>query len=192
MTIAILLIATYSEAQVTGVFTDSRDGKTYKTVIIGTQTWMAQNLAYNTGSDCWAPENNANHVSTHGYLYTWEKAIKICPSGWHLPCDAEWTTLANYLGGWQFAGRKLKEAGTTHWGPQNLEATNESGFTAIGSGKRDFKGMFYDAMSYGNWWSATQGGFGAHYWILYYQSSTFNTGDLSKLMGISVRCIMVK
>ena len=83
--IAILNIAISSTGQVNGTFKDPRDGKIYKTVLIGTQTWMAKNLAWKTESGCFAYDNNESNVKTYGYLYNWETATKACPSGWHLP-----------------------------------------------------------------------------------------------------------
>ena len=77
------------------IFTDSRDKHVYKWVKIGTQTWMAENLAYKADRGCWAYNNKKSNVKTYGYLYNWETAKKVCPSGWHLPTDTEWTTMIN-------------------------------------------------------------------------------------------------
>ena len=128
-TFAILLLTTSAFAQLKGVFTDARDGKVYKTITIGTQTWMAENLAYlpsvshsftssfdfpvyyvygYDGNSVSAAKASANYI-TYGVLYNWEAAKIACPSGWHLPTDAEWTILENYLG--TTAGDKLKETG---------------------------------------------------------------------------------
>jgi uncharacterized protein (TIGR02145 family) len=97
ITFIILIISMNTAAQVTGNFTDPRDGKTYKTVEIGTQTWMAENLAYKVEKGCWAYDNNQSNVKTYGYLYDWKIAKEVCPSGWHLPSDSEWTILSDYL-----------------------------------------------------------------------------------------------
>jgi uncharacterized protein (TIGR02145 family) len=114
LTVLILNIAMCSMAQVAGTFKDSRDGKTYKTVKIGTQTWMANNLAFKASSGCCAYDNNKSNAAIYGYLYSWETAKNVCPTGWHLPSMAEWTTLIDYEGG-ETAGNKLKEAGSKHW-----------------------------------------------------------------------------
>jgi len=97
ITIAILIIAMSSAAQSTGTFTDSRDGKTYRTVKIGTQTWMAENLAYNAESGCYAYNNDTSNVKIYGYLYEWQAVKNVCPSGWHMPSSDEISTLINAL-----------------------------------------------------------------------------------------------
>ncbi|MCX6239245.1 MAG: hypothetical protein NTY07_17080 [Bacteroidia bacterium] len=109
MTIAILIIAISSAAQKTSTFTDTRDGKTYKTVKIGTQTWMAENLAYKAESECWAYNNDTSNVKTYGYLYEWGVAKNVCPSGWHLPSSDDTSTLTGTL---KNSGKDLFEAFT--------------------------------------------------------------------------------
>jgi uncharacterized protein (TIGR02145 family) len=154
MTVFILNITLSSIAQVTGTFKDTRDGKTYKTVKEGTQTWMASNLAFKAGSGCWAYDNNNASAISYGYLYTWETAKKVCPAGWHLPSMAEWTTLTDFAGGEKTAGNKLKEAGSKHWASPNEGATNASGFTALPGGGRQEDGQFTNIKTYGNWWTS--------------------------------------
>ncbi len=125
------------EENKTGTFTDSRDNHVYKWVKIGNQTWMAENLAYKPNSGkYWAYDNNQNNVRTYGYLYDWETAKTIAPTGWHLPSQTEWETLVNSLGGKNKAYTKLLESGTQHWGTPN-NATNESGFTVLPGGYFD-------------------------------------------------------
>lgn len=128
-----------------GSFTDSRDGKTYKTVCIGSQVWMAENLNYNaSGSKCY--QNDTNNCNTYGKLYNWNTAMDgsgssssnpsgvrgICPQGWHLPSSSEWNELIAFLGGTHVAGGKMKA--TNLWLSPNTGATNSSGFTALPSG----------------------------------------------------------
>jgi uncharacterized protein (TIGR02145 family) len=152
------------------------DNNVYKTKQIGTQVWMAENLKatkYNDGTAiplvtdntdwtnlstpgfCWY--NNADtNKDTYGALYNWYTVNtgKLCPTGWHMPSDAEWTTLTTWLGGESISGGKLKETGTSHWLSPNTGATNTSGFTAIPGGYRG--GAFGDIDSYGTWWSSTE------------------------------------
>jgi uncharacterized protein (TIGR02145 family) len=179
-------------AQKTGTFTDSRDGKVYKTVQIGNQVWMAENLAYKPSSgNYWAYDNNSANVAVYGYLYNWETAQRVCPVGWHLPNDsAEWTQLIDYLGGIDVAGGKLKETGTTHWKNPNVRANNESGFSALPGGDRNNDGVFVNVGIACIWWSATE--IDADYaWaqtILYLYGSVNRLGS-HKPCGYSVRCV---
>jgi uncharacterized protein (TIGR02145 family) len=192
MTIAILIIALSSVAQETGTFTDSRDGKVYKTVKIGTQTWFAENLAYKVSKGCWAYNNDTSNVKTYGYLYNWKAAITACPTGWHLPSDAEWTTLIIYLGGENVAGDKLKEIGTTHWEKPNTGATNESGFTALPGGYR-YPNLPVENLGYsGYWWSSTEkvNSYGSYWFrVVSYKGSMIYRYDRGEMSAYSVRCI---
>jgi uncharacterized protein (TIGR02145 family) len=114
----------------------------------------------------------------------------VCPTGWHLPSDAEWTELTDYLGGESVAGGKLKETGTTHWASPNFGATNETGFTALPGGNRNKDGTFSNIGNYGYWWSATEGS-AASAW---YRYVGFDYSDVSRFyyykeVGFSVRCL---
>ena len=183
------------EGNETGTFTDSRDGKTYNTVKIGNQWWMSENLAYQPSTgNYWAHDDNVSYVSTYGYLYDWETACVNCPDGWHLPSDAEWTILTDYLGGESVAGGKMKETGTTHWSSPNTEATNSSGFTALSSGGwvPDIFGIyFFDDLGYdGNFWTATEDdSFYAWSRILCYDDANVYQCNYEKECGFSVRCV---
>jgi len=177
-----------SEELKEGSFTDSRDGHIYKTIKIGNQTWMAENLAYKASDGCWTYDNNENNVAKYGYLYNWETAKKICPAGWHLPSDDEWNILINFLGGDDKAGGKLKS--TNGWTSPNTRATNESGFTALPGGYRYPDGTFYYVGNYGSWWSSTA--YDASYaWYrgLYYGNATVGRSIYGKADGFSVRCV---
>lgn len=157
------------------------DGNTYKTILIGTQTWMAENLKttrYNDGTTipcvtdqelwnsqttpayCWYENDETNNKSTYGALYNWlvvdvnrNGGKNVCPTDWHVPSDSEWSTLTTYLGGELVAGTKLKEIGTIHWLSPNDDATNESGFTALPAGGRATD--FYNIKIWSYFWSAT-------------------------------------
>ena len=287
---------------VTGYYTDSRDGHTYRTVKLGTQTWMAENLAYGNPSkpkeecnnyvvslkrehddgstitytfdaycdgykgrhnvwyhygnrsghnwiEIYGVEKEISHMSVtdgvfqngslfygsvrlsktfnssdasslalkyyldhqpqakpstpeictynndldngkiYGYLYTWEEAKKSCPSGWHLPTDAEWTTLITYLGG-ESAGGKLKEVGSTHWNSPNTGAINVTGFTALLGGYRNSFGEFESIGYYAYWWSATEYVVTLSYYSTsIYLSSYYTMARFSKESDLSVRCV---
>ncbi len=155
-------------------FIDSRDNNVYKTVKIGNQIWMAENLKYlpsvvehtttsNTQSYYYVYDYDGTDVdeakatpnyNTYGVMYNWTSAMSACPAGWHLPSDAEWTQLTDYLG--ENAGGKLKEAGTEHWDSPNEGATNESGFTALPGGYLANNGYFTNVKIHGGWWTSTQ------------------------------------
>lgn len=167
---------------------DSRDGKTYKIVRIGTQTWMAENLNYNT-SDSWCYDNSSSNCDKYGRLYTWQAARSACPPGWHLPSDAEWTQLVNYLGGEDVAGGKLKS--TSLWNSPNTGATNSSGFSAFPGGYRTTNGTFRQIGNYGYWWTSAEYSSNAWYRSMYYDYGEVGR-DYSyypQSYGFSVRCV---
>lgn len=180
----------YKQENINNTFTDSRDGHVYKIVTIGKQTWMAENLAYKASSGCWAYNNEQNNVATYGYLYNWETAKKVCPVGWHLPSDVEWTTLTDYLGGASVAGGKLKEIGATHWNNTKTQATNETYFTALPGGYRYNDGIFSNIGSHGNWWSATEDSTTNAYYqhMDCYDSNVYRSHGVGSY-GFSVRCV---
>ena len=173
-----------------GTFTDSRNNKTYKMVKIGAQTWMAKNLAYKVSSGCWAYDDDQRYATIFGYLYDWNTAKHICPSGWHLPSDEEWTILTTYLGGESVAGCRLKETGTTYWHSPNIGATNESGFAAVAAGTRSGNGKSNDIGNFGNFWSSTEGNYFCA-WGRYLDKSDGSVfrSNLDKSNGFSVRCV---
>ena len=159
------------------------EGNSYKTVYIGTQQWMGENLKTSKYSDgttipnitdnkqwaqlttgAWSYYNNdaANNVK-YGKLYNWYAVSpttngnkNVCPTGWHVPTDAEWTVLTDYLGGESVAGGKLKEVGTTNWNSSNTDATNTSLFTGLPGGYRYYDGSCGSIGISGFWWSSTE------------------------------------
>ena len=155
------------------------------------------------GTDIAAAKATANYT-TYGVLYNWTAAMAgatssasnpsdrqgVCPSGWHLPSDAEWTTLTSYLGGESVAGGKLKEAGTAHWTSPNTGATNESGFTALPGGYRYHNGTFILIGNYGYWSSSTEDNVD-YAWPrnLRYSGGYVSRVANSKGDGLSVRCV---
>jgi len=185
MTIAVFTIAFSSVAQEKGSFTDSRDGKIYKTVKIGSQIWMAENLAYKVRKGCWAYNDDENNVLIYGYLYDWETAKKICPAGWHLPTDVEWETLTTFLGGDSVAGGNLKS--NLNWESPNTSATNSSGFSALPGGSRSYEEVFDYVGNYGNWWSSKNGN--VCFMHMSFDDSTVSSSRGNESNGFSVRCI---
>jgi uncharacterized protein (TIGR02145 family) len=169
--------------------TDTRDGQVYPTVQIGSQCWLQKNLNYSTGNS-WCYDNNSSNCNTYGRLYDWQTALGACPSGWHLPSDADWTALIDFLGGEYIAGGKMKEAGTAHWSSPNTGATNSSGFTALPGGFRSDNGNFYNLTSTATFWSSTVSSSTA-VWTrnLYYNQVGVYRDEYLKTNGFSVRCV---
>jgi uncharacterized protein (TIGR02145 family) len=154
ITTILLLICIAAFAQQKGTFTDTRDGKIYKTVKIGKQTWLAENLNYNAnGSKCY--ENQESNCQKYGRLYDGNIAKTACPSGWHLPSQEEWNVLVAAVGGLSTAGRYLK---TSDWGGEN-----KYGFAALPGGYGNSDGNFYNVGYGGNWWSASENDAGDAY-----------------------------
>jgi uncharacterized protein (TIGR02145 family) len=187
--------------------TYDQDGNKYKTVGIGTQVWMAENLRVITFNDkkpiggyCWYNDDVTSNKLNYGALYSWETVNtgKLCPAGWHVPTMGEIELLITNLGDDNIAGGKLKEAGTIHWKDPNTEAVNTSGFSALPGGYKEYTGGFKDMGNKGYWWSSTtitQKVTGVNlkrycYMILYYDKGTaywipLNNGPQYN----SVRCI---
>lgn len=199
----------------TGTVSDV-EGNVYNALVIGTQVWMKENLRTTkyrngdligttspatlniTGESSpkyqWACDGNESNVSTYGRLYTWYAATdsrNVCPTDWHVPSNAEWATLATYLGGEIIAGGKLKETGTTHWIAPNTGATNEFGFTALPSGYHHVEGPFQNISDHGYWWNSTEySTTNAYNQNMYYnQSDLYRNFNYNKGYGFSVRCL---
>lgn len=160
------------------------------------------NLADNNTSDGYCFYDN-NSDTDYGALYTYAAAIGndwtndnaegqgVCPDGWHLPTNAEWSVLINYLGGASNAGGMLKETGTLHWQSPNIGATNEVGFTALpGGGRDDSDGSFYSITLFNAWWSATPD-FDSYAWFydLRTDETELYSSSSNKSYGLSVRCV---
>ena len=208
--VAVALLAAGDGKPPVSTYTDKRDGKVYKIVQIGSQTWMAQNLNYAAkGSKCYGEggkviigySKDDNAITTtlsnaevqancakYGRLYDWETALTACPAGTHLPTVDEWTTLMNIVGGSKTAGKKLKS--TAGWNI-NGNGTDDYGFAALPGGVGDSDGYFDFTGYLGCWWSATE--FTAYYaWYRYtvYDTETVyrNFGNKTNLQ--SVRCVL--
>jgi uncharacterized protein (TIGR02145 family) len=162
--LALLCVATF--AQQKGSFTDPRDEKTYNTVKIGTQTWMAKNLDFAAeGSKCHDNTriNDESKCQMYGRLYNWEQAMKACPKGWHLPSDAEWQTLVDFAGG-EKSGTNLKATtgtGDCAKGWKNTGSApcwNRFGFSALPGSSCNFSTHPQGDCAHfdrGIWWTAT-------------------------------------
>jgi uncharacterized protein (TIGR02145 family) len=136
-----------------GTFTDSRDNKEYKYVTICSQTWFAENLDYEVeGSKCY--DNDPANCDIYGRLYDWSTAMGVCPSGWHLPNEAEWTALEDFAGGSGIAGKKLKA--TSGWNDVG-NGTDQYGFSALPGGYGYSNGSFLHVGAHGSWWSVNEG-----------------------------------
>ena len=201
-------------AEVTkGSITDTRDGHSYKTVTIGSQTWMAQNLNYKTESNSYCYNGEESNCSKYGRLYTWAAAMDsvgswsangkgcgygktcsptypvrgVCPTGWHLPTQTEWNTLFTAVGGSVTAGTKLKS--TTGWNSSG-NGTDDYSFSALPAGLRNNSGRYYDGGGYAYFWSSTENyNNDAYFMYLYYSRDNASLDYYYKIYGYSVRCV---
>jgi uncharacterized protein (TIGR02145 family) len=191
-------------------------GQTYNTVQIGTQCWLKENLNIGTKIPSDQEQTNNGTIEKYCYyndqanctlfggLYQWNEMMQylitegvqgICPPGWHVPTNGEWTALTGFLGGLSVAGGKMKstgtiEAGTGLWYSPNAGATNESGFTAVPAGYRRTFGGFNEIGSNGYLSCSsetTQVHAGTQ--IIHYSGSSVTTNPMSKDYGFSVRCL---
>lgn len=196
----------------TGTVTD-KEGNVYKTVTIGSQVWMAENLrstkfrngdpipivsansawsALKAGGFCWYNNETANK-NLYGALYNWFVVVdprNVAPAGWHIPSNEEWTALTNFLQGKSQAGGKLKETGTSHWSDPNSGALNSTGFTALPGGYRAKDGVFKNLSFVGAWWATTE----YTQSVAWYRYVDYGTGNIYgvstyKTCGLSIRCI---
>ena len=196
-----------------GTVTDI-DGNIYKTITIGTQTWMAENLrtihyrngeiipevidnsawnALTSGAYCnYNNTRNNDSIAIFGRLYNFYAASdsrNVAPAGWHVPSQTEWTTLITYLGGPSIAGDKLKETFTIHWNSSSA-GTNESGFTALPGGFRNSFFLFFGIGEIGTWWGTTANTNTAFSEMLLSNSGSVQGSQSVTLdIGFSIRCI---
>ena len=211
----LLLITSLAFSTVTDI-----DGNVYETVIIGDQLWMAENLKvthYRNGdeiptgysNDDWSNlftgayavyDDDPSNAEIYGNLYSWyaiDLETGVCPEGWHVPTDDEWTILSDYLGGSDIAGGKLKECTegscpeSEYWFSPNMGATNESGFTGLPGGCRGGgSGSYLYLGGSGFFWSSTEYNSNlAWFWVLYYDTSVIYRDYDYKGYGSSVRCV---
>ena len=197
---------------IAGSLTDSRDGRTYKTVTIGTQTWMAQNLNYETANSyCYS--DTPSNCTKYGRLYTWAAVMDsagtwstngkgcgykktctptypvrgVCPSGWHLPTQMEWNTLFAAVGGSGTAGTKLKS--TTGW-INSGNGSNDYSFSALPAGYRYSNGNYEHEGIKAYFWSSTEyNSKHAYYMYLTYYNGNAYLNHYYKSNGYFVRCV---
>lgn len=208
----IILLITFitilnSNAQSTGNGVTDIDGNTYKSILLGKQEWMMDNLKvtkFKNGqpiphiqdSIVWNAWKSGAYVfykndTKHGILYNWmvvNDARGVCPTGWHIPAGFEWDTLAKFLGGDEVAGGKMKAK--LHWETPNTSATNESGFHALPKGMYGVNGSFNNIGKNAYWWSSTEHGVSSAWGreIGFNESGLF-AGHGDKRDGLSIRCI---
>ena len=213
----ILLVSLFyscSKEDTTGI--RDGDGNIYTSVQIGTQIWLTENLKTTKFNDgvaiplvtdntagftlttpgyCWYNNDELTYKNAYGALYNWYavNSGNICPQGWHVPTDSEWTTLITSLGGESVAGGKLKESGTTHWQSPTtgtINTTNESGFTGLPGGYRGYQGVFAGIGKYGEWWSSSADDTSnANTRLLNFANSDVIMNNVGKWYGFSVRCL---
>ena len=163
-----------------------RDGKKYGTVKIGTQTWMAENLNYIASNSICYGDEPAN-CDKYGRLYSWDTAMKACPKGWHLPSNAEWQILVDFVGGDEVAGKKLKAS--SGW-DDNGNGDDAFGFSALPGGSFDPFVRINSGKSGGYWWSATEKDFYDHFrYMGYHNEYVDNLRVLNSFGLFSVRCV---
>jgi len=167
-------------------------GEYYKIVVIGTQSWLQRNLHCNdSGGGIYSYANSTANSDVYGFLYTWAAAVRISAliEGWHLPTNAEYITLANYLGGQSVSGGKMKEEGTSHWQTPNTDATNESGFAGLPGGRR-LGNLYSVLLQEGNFWTSSEiTSTTAYGRILTYDDAFLGVVNAAKTIGYSVRLI---
>jgi uncharacterized protein (TIGR02145 family) len=189
------------------------EGNTYKTLQIGDQVWMAENLKSTVFSDgteiplvssaaawgelttpgyCWYNNDEPANKDIYGALYNYYAVSSgiLCPDGWHVPSANDWQDLRASLGDTATAGGKLKEEGTNHWNIPNTGAENSTGYTALPSGIRYFEGTYNSFALFTAFWSSTESDNNkALYLSLYYKDAAAAMNKTSKKDGFSVRCI---
>lgn len=169
---------------------DSRDGKTYKTVKIGNQVWMAENLDYETANSiCGEME----YLTLYGCLYSWDEAKTVCPGGWHLPSQADWNTLIEFVGDSSTAGKILKATNTWSDKGHYKDGTDDYGFTALPGGVRlPQRGKTHQSFvsSGAFFWSATEVDDDESITlVLRYENDAATLFENYKDAGVSVRCV---
>ena len=200
-------------------FVTDINGNTYRTVKIGTQCWLRENLNVlnyndgvaiphvsgnsawanqNSGARCWYGNDSATYATVYGGMYNWHavNSGKLCPTGWHVPTNSEWTTLTDFVGGTSTAGNTLKSTLTEpsphpRWNSPNSGATNATGFSALPGGYRNYSDGMFDNIGYGgHWWTSTAHSSTRAYRVeLYSIVGSVFTGNDDYVNAFSVRCV---
>jgi len=192
---------------------DDRNEESYTTILIGDQCWMGENLNIGNRVDITVNQSNNSELEKHCYndlesncdiyggLFEWDELMQysstpgiqgICPVGWHIPTDEEYSLLVDYLGDENTAGGKMKEQGTAHWNSPNTGATNESNFTALPGGVGDNSVYLFGQLGIeARFWSSTYlSSNSAWYRTLFYDSEIVSRSSISRNgVSLSVRCL---
>jgi uncharacterized protein (TIGR02145 family) len=165
---------------------------------VGTRINGSQNQQNNSIIEKYCYSDDDQNCAVYGGLYQWDEAMQylttagagICPGGWHLPTDAEWTPLITFLSNESVAGGRMKEVGLSHWKSPNFGATNISGFTGLPGDYRISDGTFMNLMNFTIFWSSTQSN-ATYAWNrgLEYNFANFGLNSYIKIAGFSVRCL---
>ena len=193
-----------------GSVTDA-DGNIYKTVVIGSQTWMAENLKVNHyrngdsidyltgdsqwsasyhGAYCWYENDESQYKDLYGALYNYRAVLDIrgiSPEGWRIATQSDWNKLSSVIGGNKIAGGRLKEIGTAHWYDPNVGATDEFKFNCLPGGQRSYGGPFEYVRQSGMFWTTTQ----AYFFLMSFETDALITNQIEQNSGLSVRCIKI-
>jgi uncharacterized protein (TIGR02145 family) len=203
--LASLLFITFKGlSQTSGTFSDTRDGQTYDFVVIGNQTWMAENLNYPT-PDSWCYGDSLSNCDKYGRLYTWATATIVCPDNWHLPSEEEWKILEQFIGMskeeteiylYRGEGKGTKLKSKSDWGNiiNQDTAFNATGFNALPSGFRMYTdGSFTGKKENARWWSSTtevwEGTTYAFRRCIYSDKTGIDRDVATRTLGFSVRCV---
>lgn len=201
--ISLLLMFSFSESfgQDFDKLVDTRDGQEYKIVKIGNQWWTAENINYNILDESWYYENDSINYHNFGRFYTFESAKESCPCDWHLPTDKEWKDMEIQIGlskndveaynlRGSTEGGKLKAIGFEYWNSPNQNATNSTGFSALGSGYRNSDGDFGRIGKGTSFWTSTDGNQDmAWFRSLHSDRGDIHRGYYKKSFAYNVRCI---
>ena len=176
----------------TGTLTDLRDNQDYKTVVIGKQVWMAENLNYETSGSFVFPDYDSTGRETYGRLYSWDEALKACPADWRLPKEEDWNALIAFVGDSLTAGTKLKAKDGWDKHKGDIAGTDDYGFAAYPGGASHVNGN--NVRSFSNngafFWTATEKNDArAIMFVMHFEKEGVESGGFPKETWLSVRCI---